>query len=481
MVSSTTVDRPAPRVAAPSAPCRSMVLIVAFVAALPTLAALLFGPELILDDLQFAAIARFEGLSGFVEEMGYRPGQGIIHGLQFTLLGTNASMHLAVLAAVNAVNAVVGLHLVRRWCAPDLSAAVMAVWLLLPDHGSTRFWVSTVPNHVALTLVLVAALFATNRTRRLHVGPWLVLASPLVAAVLTYEAVAPLAVLLVGTVTVREWRQKPISAPPQLLGPLLALGAVAAASLFVLIRSPRAGASSLLAAPVDGVFVYLTSLDTLPLGRVGLLLVPTALLWAALDRRRSVKQERSLVVVGIALAFVGLSPFLVAGFNVASVGVLDRSLFFAGLGTAATVGSAVAVAGRARGTLSSSGQRLVLVGAGLLAAGSMVAVFDDLGPYRASWAEQRSAATALSGWLPPDTLDIDPNVGATFVLQDVPIDDGVAWAHYGIQVRDLYRLVNDSEDSPMWLGLTWNDDPPTGSVSFTVVDGRITTNPPTAD
>lgn len=449
--------------------------IVGLLAALPTIVALLASPRLILDDIQFATIARFEGMAGFVEEMTYRPGQGLIHGLQFTAFGTNAGLHLLLLAAVNALTAVLGYRLLRHWLAPDISGAIITVWLVLPDRGSTRFWVSTVPNHVALALTLAAALLISRRWRRITPTTWFVTGVLLIAATVTYEAIVPFAglVVLAAGAGQQGW-QRPRR--QQLVGPAAVTVALAAASLFVLTQSPRGPASTMLAAPVEGIVHYLQSLDARPLGPLGALLLPAALLWAILDRRPDVNRQRKIVAGGFVLAGAGLLPFLFAGFNVQNVGVLDRSMFFASIGTALMLGAALSVAIAERHRIETTGRHLLHIIAALLLLGASTAVLDDLGPYRSSWDDQARAAAALED-LQPEVLGLIDDSGQQIAfLVDVPIDDGVAWAHYGIQVQDLYQLVNDQVVEPRWLSLSWGQTPEDG-IAVSVIGTQVERQP----
>lgn len=448
------------------------MLAVAILGALPTVVALLFSPALILDDIQFATIAQFEGIGGFFDEISYRPGQGLLHGLQFTGLGTNATLHLGLLAAINALNAVLGLRLARHWLPPRTAVAVIIVWLLLPDRGSTRYWASTVPNHVALALVLFAALLISRRWRDVDRRTWMTVGFLLTAAVLTYEASGLLAigVVLLGIVGQRGSVRPELR---QLVAPALVCGALVGASLFVLVQSPRGGASTLLADPTGGLTNYLTSLDTAPLGAIGPLLLLGAIVWAIVDHRPSVTERRWMVLVGAVVALAGLVPFLVAGFNVQNLGVLDRSLFFANIGTALVLGAAASAIDIERHRVGRLGRGLLACGALLLVFGGSFGVIDDLEPFRAAWNDQNRAALALID-AQPDQLGLTDATGTQrAVLVDVPLDDGVAWAHYGIQVQDLYQLVNHSPEEPLWLGLTWEPDPSEGDIAVTIVGTQL--------
>lgn len=452
---------------APSAPPRWLVLLVAVVGALPTIVVLFFSPALILDDIQFAAIAEFEGISGFVEEISYRPGQGLLHGLQFLSFGTSAALHLGLLAVVNAINAVLGLRLARHWLPPRVAGAVITVWLLLPDRGSTRYWVSTVPNHVALAFVLLAALLVSRRWGAVDRRTWTAVAALLVAAVMTYEAVGLLAIAVVVMGIIGQ-RGLVRPSPKDLIAPAFVCGVLGAASLFVLVQSPRGGASTLLADPAGGLTNYLTSFDTAPFGPVGPLLLPAALAWAIFDRRPAMARCRQTVLAGVGIALAGLAPFLVAGFNVQNLGVLDRSLFFANIGTALILGVAASVIDVERHRVGPLGRRLVVYTGLLATVGASFAVVDDLSPYRAAWGEQQRASLALTNAQPDQLGLIDANGTQRAILVDVPLDDGVAWAHYGLQVQDLYQLVNRSEEEPLWLGLTWEPNPRDGDIAVTV-------------
>ncbi len=180
-----------------------------------------------------------------------------------------------------------------------------------------------------------------------------------------------------------------------------------------------------------------------------------------------------MVLIGVVVALAGLAPFLVAGFNVQNLGVLDRSLFFANIGTALVLGAGLAAIDIERRKTGRLGQQLIVCAGIFLFVGASVAVVDDLSPFRAAWNEQQRASVALADAQPEQLGLVDGNGPQRAVLVDVPLDDGVAWAHYGLQVQDLYQLVNSSEEEPLWLGLTWEATLDEGDIAVTVDGIRL--------
>ncbi len=423
--------------------------LVGLLAAVPTLVAIAAGADLVLDDLEFATIARFDGLAGF-NGLDYRIGGGAIHGLQFTFLGTNAAAHLVVLALANALTLVLYARLVRCFCSPGLTWCITIAALVLPNRGSTHYWVSTVPNHIALSLVLAAAIAIFRRPRSAPV-PWLAATPLLICATLTYEGGVLLAGIVIAAAVVRQgWHSWPKG--------LAALGAVSTTAALMVLSSPRTESSSLLAEPIDGLIKHLSSLSAMPLAPWGALLVPASIVWVVLDRSPARRTDRHVAIAGLAIAIAGLLPFLVAGYNLQNYGVLDRGHFFADFGTAMVLGSASHAAIRAAPAQARRAAATAAVALVVLAA---AATLDDLSAYRAASDDLADAREALRS--------VGANDGP-IAITAVPLHDGVGWAHYSVQVRNLWQLVHDEPDAPEWLSLTGR--PQDASVPvFTIADG----------
>ncbi len=451
--------------------------VVALLAALPTLIAALLSPELLLDDIEFAARARFEGFGGFIDEMGYRPGQGLIHGLQFTLLGNRPALHLVVLAIGNGATAMLFWRLLRSVVSRPIALGSIAAFVVLPNRGSLRFWTSTLPNHVAMCLLLGAALIAIRSVQHSRSGrlagaeapdhrlpSWLGVTALSFLSVITYEATIGLAGLLVAVMAFTSSTLK-----GRVIIPAGVLSLYGGTALVLTSRSPRAPASTFFANPVDAVPSHLRGLFPVPLDQVGTVLVIGTVLWAAwtvLSRRAHGTPEASSVLAGVVIAAAGLAPFIAAGFNIQSAGVLDRAHYFPSLGTSLILGSTAAFAWRI--TDSPVVRPAMSAAALLLAVGIQV----DLTDYVRAADDHRDARTALGtlSWSPNDTT------GESGVRIAPPnTAGGVAWGFYNAQVRDLYRIVHDDPVDPLWLafGSSTDEDTPSQLAYFDIEDGAL--------
>ncbi len=486
-----SVSRSNPPTAAPEAQLlndRAIGLFVAIAAALPTLAAAALRPALLLDDIEFAARARFEGWGGFVNEMGYRPGQGLIHAIQFNVLGEHASLHLIVLAAGNALAAVLFWRLLIIAVPRGIAIATTVTFVVLPNRGALRYWTSTLPNHVAMCLLLGAAIVVASRVdatrveRRNGSGPvdhstvtWLAVTGLSLLSIVTYEATISLAPLLTLVLALTSSSRR-----GRVVLPLSVFGLFGAAALVMKVRSPRAASTTLFARPLDGIPNHLESLVPSPYTVLGVVAVLGCTAWGSwqlIRQHAAARQEAKVVVVGVVLAIAGLAPFIAASFNIQSQGVLDRAHYFPSLGTALAMGAGIHAL---RSSTDSNLVRPVLFAA---AAFSVMGVVDDLGPYKRASAEHREAASALAALDPPSSWVGDPyawtETDEGVRIADPPAAGGVGWGFYSAQVRDLYRLVHDDPIDPTWLALANRpiDDVPPNLAYFDIEAGELVEAP----
>lgn len=402
------------------------------------------GVGLILDDIEFAAAARFDGFAGFLEEIGYRPGQGLYHGVTFVAFGEHAMAHLVVLAALNAAVAGLVWEVARRWLPVSHAVSMTIVWVLLSHRDATRFWISTGPNHVALILVLVGVLLVLTRGRDRRT---LATVSALAfAAVCTYEGALGVAGLLVAWASwdrsLTGWVRRLAAAAAPIVG----------AALVIAWRSPRRGATRPFAGWQDSVGHHLRSVVPFPLDGLGPIVL-VAIVGVGLVGYRSSKRrgDTSPVefapLVGVALVAAGLAPFLLGGFPIGPNGILDRGNLFADLGIAVIVGWGIATAAA---RLPADPLPRLALGVALVVFAAP-AVFADVGDYRAAGSDVADLRGALA------TIE-EPEAGVVEV-QRPPNHGGVTAVAYRVQIADLYRLVHDQPAEPDWIRLTGTDPP----------------------
>ncbi len=462
----------------------AVIGVVVFVAtAIPTLIAALLKPELLLDDIEFAARARFEGWSGFVHEMGYRPGQGLIHAMQFNLIGERPAVHLLVLALGNATAAWLFWRLLSLTVPRPIALATITAFVVLPNRGSLRFWTSTLPNHVAMCLLLGSAIVAAIAIKKMlaerltgsdtpdhSAWAWIATSVMSLLSIVTYEATISLApfITLALAFTSRTRRGRFVL-------PAAIFGLFGIAALVLKARSPRAGATTFFARPFDAVPKHLNGIAPRPFVVVGVLVVVGCALWALVTVARDGRQashHAKLAFGGTIIALAGLAPFTAAGFNIQSEGVLDRAHYFPTLGTALLLGAALHMLYR---SVDSIAVRPLLLCAVAL---SLVGVARDLEPYVRSADEFRQAEAAVAELVPPDDWTGDDawtESDQGVRIADPPAAGGVGWGFYSAQLRDLYRLVHNAPEDPWWLALGQqpeNDVPP-NLAYFDVENGEL--------
>jgi hypothetical protein len=154
------------------------------------------GTGYVLDDWYSLANARFEGpwMAAGPEQLGARPGAWLTYAVLFGLLGGHPWTALAVQAVVFAATAVVLVVLLRRFLGPGPALAATIIWVVLPNHTSLEVWASA--TNIALC-VLFTGLAALLLSGPLSPGARAAAVALLVAATLSYEAVLPLAAVVV--------------------------------------------------------------------------------------------------------------------------------------------------------------------------------------------------------------------------------------------------------------------------------------------
>lgn len=443
----------------------------ALLGALPTVVHAALNPGLLLDDIEFAQKAQFRGWEAFYPEMAQRPGQGLIHALQFIYLGERATVHLIVVAIVTALASWLFWHVTRLLMPHSLAVTATVVFLLLPNRSALRFWASTVPNNVAFVLFLAAALVAardvTHRRdsgeRAPSGGVWVISTVLGVLSVLTYEAAAALVILVPAGLAITS---KTVAG--RYVAPLVSASILSVAALAALVLSPRPERSVLWGPPLNAFEKHFSSLAPTPLNIIVLAVFLTGAVWsfATLLRQRGGDARVALIGCTAALAVAaGLAPFIVGGFNIQTQGVLDRAHLFPGVGSAVVIAVGI---DRIRTVINASLLRPVLAG---LAMVMLAAVFVDLGPYLRSAEDQREALASFTTLEDPAALSVEE-----IRVVRPSLAGGVAWGHNAAQARSLYQLAKDDPVRPEWLSFFVDTseaaDAPPAIAFFEIEDGQ---------
>jgi hypothetical protein len=158
------------------------------------------GPGFVLDDWYTLRNAEFDGAwaASGVDQRSARPGAWIVYALVFGVIGRQAHVVLLVQAVMGIATAVLLYSLVLRLATPLIATLTALLWLVLPNHTSLEVWASA--TNIALATLLVvwgAWLLASPRSGGARQAAAI---GALVASALCYEAVIPLAALVVVVV-----------------------------------------------------------------------------------------------------------------------------------------------------------------------------------------------------------------------------------------------------------------------------------------
>jgi hypothetical protein len=440
---------------------------------LALLAALLYGDHVLgggfaWDDWENAGTTRYQPQSGFLgpfdlDQAAYRPLLALLIPLPHLAFGTAAAPHLALALAL-AVAAAVAFHSLLRALGASRAFALAAAALALafPWSASTRLWATASLNLVAVALILAAgaialrALAAGEPRRRVALT-----ALMCAAAILTYEAVAGIVLLLpVLYRTLVPW-------PAAWARWRIEALAGGAALLVVALFTTKGGGEDLLerAATMAGEGAELTGRAIVPLEPVPWL-VGVAVVVAALVAWRARWVALSLLALVLAWA-----PFVPGAGKYApgAEGIYDRVNIVAGFALAALVCSLAALV-RQRAGAAVAVAVVLAVGAGwVVRAREEVAAYE-----RAAAVRERELAAverALGPAPAPGTVVVLFHE-ATWVAPGVP-GFGQPW--------DLGPAVRLAYDDPSLAGFPVDPEARVtcGPAALTV-DAATTDDPPPA-
>lgn len=313
-------------------------LLVGSACAVPSVVYACWSPSLIVDDWSLAAATRFGRYSTFIT--AERPVARLWFLAGYFTLDASPVAHALLMGALNAVTGAL-VWLVAREVLPRRSAVLAtAAWVVLANRGATRLWAPTGGQMLALAGLLAALLLARtgSPTVRRHLGVIAVVTT----CVLAYEGTVGLAA---GIVAVSTWRWADGRRWVGLGAGAVALGS---AALWALSQSAKTGDAF---AHAGRWFSALVGNGILPsaLAPLGVVFVGVVAWSAATVVLPSfpTREEERVVLVGAVVTALGVIPFVVAGFPVATDGIFDRVVVYADLGLAVVIAGTLGLLWRA--------------------------------------------------------------------------------------------------------------------------------------
>lgn len=409
---------------------------VGLVAALPSLVWAASGPVFVHDDFwlldaygQGDVGASLRALWEGATVAPARPGASLYYALTYAAFGDHPLPHTLVQAAVNAAAAVLVLLAAEKVWREDVALAVGAIYAVLPNRGSTQLWAAVAPNAIAVGLVAGAVVLLTRKRP--------VLATvALVVALVTYEGVFGVALLVVLWWVARDARDRRARAWPW---GAVSIGALLATAALSFLRSPKRqvtsaglGIDRLVSSQLGaGVFVWawpaMVGSALILLGVLTVLVVPG-------DART---RYRTDLVGALVLWAACLLPFVATRWPIGSEGFFDRANVVIGLGTAAVLGVVLAWL-----------VDLVPRPVGIVVAGGLVGLFavaslTDVSAYRTA----RDDGAAL---LAQVLADVAPTDRTVRIVPPPAAEQGVAqYASGGNLTTAVTRARGDHVD--FWL------------------------------
>lgn len=389
---------------------RSQRWLVGALAGLPSFVWTVHGAGFLSDDWPVLATVRKDGflrsLWAFSFVAPARPGAALYYSTFAALFDVHPALYGVLLTALNVIVALELAALAVRLLPQRLAILSVLFWVVLPNRGSTRFWLVLAPDLVALALLLGAGLCLTGgRLRRAT--------ALLIAGTLCYEAVLPLGLAMIASWAALEYKRR--------LRPALAAAApVLIAGAFIFLRSPKrvgeraplANWRTLISAQIGrGTF------GAAPIAKVGSAVILGMTAVAAVRMtfpsfRAGRRPHHLFLLLGHLVALLGAASFLFAGFPFATDGIFDRGNLVADLGTALVLGciaeGVLKAAGRSR-----LGRDVVAVSIGTLAAYLTALNGVDLRAYTGAVADGDALLAALDAdvpRIPAGGLRVEPNL-----------------------------------------------------------------------
>jgi hypothetical protein len=349
-----------------------------------------FGPGMILDDWYIQRDAAFGGVfsAGDRDLMAARPGAWLIYALDFGALGAHPLPRYLIQVALNLVVIVLLYRLLRRFLPQAQSAAVTAIWVILPNHTALSYWASATNIVVALAFLLGGGLLLARRPNQARDQ---VLASGcLVLSALCYEATLPaagLAVVAIPALLDREVRWNIVLRHWL----VLALVFLWLTSHLHPVKRPHDWLDPGLIFPAhfgwgvepDGLLAVLATVVAL----VGILMAVVGLLR---PQSRIDQQGAAMVIAGLVVIAVGTAPF--ARYIYEPIGANDR------VNAVAAIGAALVWAGT--GWVLLRFRPLVYVGAAVLGLGAIVLNVQRADLYSTAGDDAATAAVAVAEAFP---------------------------------------------------------------------------------
>ncbi len=312
------------------------------------------GTGFVLDDWFTLRNARFGGAlhaAGDAQSVA-RPGAAVVDALAFGVVGRHPLVLLLGALVIAVLTGLGLLNLLRRFLPLPLAVGACVVWIVAPNHTSLEVWASALNIGVALLLSVGAGLLLSTDplpARRLLLAG--VLAA---AATLSYEAVVP--ALCAGFVVLPWLRSGRIDRRAVGAG---AISIGAAVAWMLLHWHPDKHLSSgvvHLGYLWSGLFGW----GVAPDGLASSILTLAALagMAVAVSRlclpsfRPALGEGEYLVVAGLALAVLGLLPFVRYVYE--PLGAGDRALIVSAVGGAMVWAGLAEMAWRSRHVLAAS-------------------------------------------------------------------------------------------------------------------------------